>query len=43
VPIEQIQQALAYYRAHKALIEAEADEEKRFLVERGYQLEPGRR
>jgi uncharacterized protein (DUF433 family) len=36
LPVEQIQQALDYYRTHKALVEAEADEEKRWLAEHGF-------
>ena len=40
LPLEVIQEALAYYEAHKALIQREAAEERRFLAEKGYPLEP---
>jgi uncharacterized protein (DUF433 family) len=42
LPVEQIRQALVYYRRHRQLIEAEADQEKQWLVERGLILEPGK-
>jgi uncharacterized protein (DUF433 family) len=40
LPVEQVREALDYYRRHRQLIEAEADEEKRRLIEAGYSLEP---
>ena len=40
LPIEQVKEAQLYYQRNKALIEHEADEEKRRLIERGYSLEP---
>ena len=40
LPVEQVRQALVYYWRHRALIEAEADQEKQWLVERGFVLEP---
>ena len=42
LPAEQVQEALTYYRRHRSLIEAEADAEKRWLLEQGYSLEPTR-
>jgi hypothetical protein len=42
LPAEQVQEALTYYRRHRSLIEAEADAEKRWLLEQGYTLEPTR-
>lgn len=42
LPVEQVQQALDYYRQHRSLIEAEADQEKQWLIERGFVLEPRR-
>ena len=38
LPVAQIEEALAYYRENRSLIEAEADEEKRRLIERGVEL-----
>ena len=40
LPVEQVREAQAYYEIHRELIEAEADEEKRFLLSEGVQLEP---
>ncbi len=40
LPLEAIQEALAYYQAHRELIDAEAEAEKRYLQEKGYSLEP---
>ncbi len=40
LPMEAIAEALAYYRSHRELIDAEADAEKQYLHEKGYQLEP---
>lgn len=40
LPVEQVREALDYYRRHRHLIEAEANEEKRRLIEAGYSLEP---
>jgi uncharacterized protein (DUF433 family) len=42
LPVEQVREALTYYASHRDLIEREADEEKQWLLERGYQLEPDR-
>jgi uncharacterized protein (DUF433 family) len=43
LPVEQVREALEYYRRHRDLIEADADEEKRWLIEQGFDLEPRRR
>jgi uncharacterized protein (DUF433 family) len=40
LPVEAIKEALAYYEENKALIQAEAAEERRRLAEGGYPLEP---
>lgn len=40
LPLEAIQEALGYYQAHRAVIDAEAEAEKRYLQEKGYTLEP---
>ncbi|PKO23206.1 MAG: hypothetical protein CVU38_05465 [Chloroflexi bacterium HGW-Chloroflexi-1] len=40
LPVEQVREAQAYYETHRELIEAEADEEKRYLLSQGVQLEP---
>src|SRR5216117_1887027 len=40
LPVEAIQEALAYYEANRALIQLEAAEERRWLAEQGYRLEP---
>src|SRR5690348_4314217 len=42
LPVEQVQEALDYVRRYRALIEEEADQEKRRLLERGFVLEPRR-
>lgn len=40
LPLEAIQEALAYYQSHRELVEAEAEAEKQYLLEKGYRLEP---
>lgn len=40
LPVEAIQEALTYYQENQSLIELEAAEERRYLVERGHKLEP---
>ncbi len=40
LPEAQVREALSYFRRHRALIEQEAEEEKRWLIEHGYSLEP---
>ena len=40
LPLEAIQEALAYYAENRDLIAQEASEERRRLAERGYALEP---
>ena len=40
LPLEAIQEALEYYEKNKELIQREAAEERRYLAERGYPLEP---
>ena len=40
LPLEAIHEALAYYEEKKALIQHEASEERRYLAEKGYALEP---
>ena|ERR1700757_447003 len=40
LPLEAIQEALDYYQSHRELIEAEAEAEKQYLLEKGYRLEP---
>jgi len=40
LPLEQVLEALAYYQAHRSLIESETEEEKQYLVSEGVQLEP---
>jgi predicted DNA-binding antitoxin AbrB/MazE fold protein len=40
LPLEAIQEALAYYQAHCEEIDAEVAAEKRYLHEKGYTLEP---
>jgi uncharacterized protein (DUF433 family) len=42
LPVEQVREALDYFRRHRALIAQEANEEKRRLIEAGYSLEPKR-
>src|SRR5947209_4322462 len=38
LPLEAIREALAYYEENKALIQREANEERRWLAEQGYPL-----
>jgi predicted DNA-binding antitoxin AbrB/MazE fold protein len=38
LPLEAIQEALGYYQAHREVIDAEAEAEKRHLQEKGYTL-----
>jgi len=40
LPLEAVQEALAYYGENRDLIAREASEERRLLAERGYALEP---
>ncbi len=40
LPVEAIQEALAYYEENKALIQMEAAEVRRQFAEGGYPLEP---
>jgi uncharacterized protein (DUF433 family) len=40
LPLEAINEALAYHAEHRDLIEMEASEERRRVGERGYPLEP---
>ena len=40
LPVEAIQEALEYYEQNRELIQAEAAEERQWLAERGYLLEP---
>jgi uncharacterized protein (DUF433 family) len=40
LPLEQVREALAYYEGNRDLIDAEFREEKRYLQERGYLIEP---
>lgn len=40
LPLEAIQEALAYAEENRALLELEVNEERRRLRERGYALEP---
>jgi hypothetical protein len=40
LPREAVEEALAYYEENRALIEEEAEAERRWLKERGYPLEP---
>jgi uncharacterized protein (DUF433 family) len=40
LPREAIEEALAFYEENRALIEEEAEAERRWLTERGYPLEP---
>jgi uncharacterized protein (DUF433 family) len=42
LPAEQVREALEYYRQNRTLIEQEAEEEKRWLVEHGAPLDPAR-
>jgi uncharacterized protein (DUF433 family) len=41
LPVEQVRQALDYYRMHRTLVEAEADQEKHWLIEQGFLSERG--
>ena len=38
--VEQVNEAQQYYQLNKSLIERDADEEKRFLIDEGIPLEP---
>lgn len=40
VPLAQIEEALAYYATHRALVDAELRDEKRRLQAKGYAIEP---
>ena len=40
LPIEQVREARAYYEAHRELVEADAEEEKRLLLAQGVQIKP---
>jgi predicted DNA-binding antitoxin AbrB/MazE fold protein len=40
LPLEAIEEALAYYQSHRELVEAEGEVEKHHLIEKGYKLEP---
>ncbi len=40
LPLDAIREAQAYYAANRALIELEASEERRWLAQQGYPLEP---
>lgn len=40
LPVEQVQEALAYYEAHRELVESEVAEERRVLEAQGVALEP---
>ena len=40
LPLEQIREALRYYEAHRDLIEADVDEERRDAAARGIDVEP---
>jgi predicted DNA-binding antitoxin AbrB/MazE fold protein len=40
LPVEAIQEALAYYNSHRELVAAEVEAEKRYLREKGYWFEP---
>jgi uncharacterized protein (DUF433 family) len=40
LPAEQVRQVLDYYHNHRDLIEQDADEEKRWLLDQGHSLEP---
>ncbi len=42
LPVAQVREALDYYRRNRSLIEQEAEEEKRWLIEHGASLEPAR-
>lgn len=40
LPVEQVREAQAYYEVHRDLIEADAEDEKRFLLAEGAEIEP---
>ena len=40
LPVEQVREAQAYYEAHRELVEADAEEEKRLLLAQGVQIKP---
>jgi uncharacterized protein (DUF433 family) len=40
LPLAQIQEALAYYRNNRDLIEQDADDERRYLESKGLTIEP---
>jgi uncharacterized protein (DUF433 family) len=40
LPVEAVAEALSYYSENRSLIESENDEERRWLLEKGYTLEP---
>ena len=40
LPLEAIQETVAYYQDHRELIESEAEAEKQYLQEKGYRLAP---
>lgn len=40
LPLEQVHEAQAYYQTHRELVEADAEEEKRYLLAQGVQIEP---
>jgi|GEM_PF-1815349 len=40
LPVEQVREAQAYYQVHQELVEADAEEEKRYLLAQGVQIEP---
>ncbi|MDJ0728247.1 MAG: hypothetical protein QNJ38_24405 [Prochloraceae cyanobacterium] len=40
LPIEAVNEAIAYCQSHQALIEEEAIAERNYLESKGYQLEP---
>ena len=40
LPVRQIMEAVAYYQVHRDLIESEMEEEKRYLLSQGVELEP---
>lgn len=40
LPLEQVLEALTSYQVHRELVEAEAAEEKQYLLSQGVELEP---
>ena len=40
LPVEQVHEAQAYYQVHQELVEADAEEEKRYLLAQEVQIEP---